>query len=85
MIKATTFCIENHSEGDVVLFPKDDRFAKDFSVFIKSKHFVIKDLRINGMIFSLDLDECYFQFVGKKRKHTLKGIKKYGIELEVIE
>lgn len=79
MTKTTMFQITNYSKKDLYLWPMDEKIQEEWGMLIKAGEFVIKDLTFLKII--IDLDECYFQFRGMKRKIRPKNISKYNVDL----
>lgn len=87
MKHATVFSISNQSEIDIVLWPKDEVLRKEWAILIKAGHAILKDFRFRGLsYYTIDLDECYFQFVGKNRKKiSVDNVEKYGVVWEIMK
>lgn len=79
MTKTTMFQITNYSKRDLYLWPKDERAREEWGILIKAGEFIIKDFTF--LKISLDLNDCYFQFHGMKRKIKPQNLKKYNVDL----
>ncbi len=71
--------IENTTDSNVILWPKDEELRDDFAVFIQAKCFVILDYKPEGRC--LDLDEFYLEFELDKVKISIDDAHKFGIEI----
>lgn len=79
-MKANIITISNFSTKPLVLYPLNPRYDGDFIAFCKPDCCVIIDLvPMNRVLF---IDECYFQFMGMKKKIKPNNIYKHNVCLE---
>lgn len=74
--------ISNHAHRDIYLWPIDEELQKHWGIIIKAGHTIILDMAIHN--YQIDIDECFFQFKGMKRKIKPKNIEKYKVEVQTM-
>jgi len=82
MAFASWIRISNHSHRDIYLWPIDEELRKQWGLIIKAGQYIILDFAIQK--YQLDLDACFFQFHGMKRKIKPKNIEKYKVEVQTM-
>lgn len=82
MAFASWIRISNHSHRDLYLWPIDEELQKEWGLLIKEDQFIILEMSMQR--YKLDIDACFFQFKGMKRKIKPKNIAKYQVELQVM-
>jgi hypothetical protein len=79
MTFSTYIRISNLSHRDVFLWPIEEELRKQWGFIIKSKEFIMLDFSTQK--YQLDIDECFFQFKGMKRKIKPKNVYKYKVDV----
>lgn len=79
MTFATYIRISNFSHRDVFLWPIDEELRKQWGLVIKANEFIMLDFSMQK--YQLDIDQCFFQFKGMKRKIKPKNVSKYKVEV----
>lgn len=82
MAFASYIRIENCALKDVYLWPIDEELQKHWGLLIAAGHYIILDFALQK--YQLDIDACFFQFKGMKRKIKPKNIAKYKVEVQCL-
>lgn len=82
MKKANIVKITNNSNKDIVIWHKEIVLQNKWGILIKKGSWVLIECRYIDVNYFVGLYECFFQFVGRKRKIKVDNIKKHGIDLE---
>jgi len=78
---ASVIQIVNRTNRDIFLWPKDEVMRNLFGQLIHSNTFRIFECPAH---YQFDLDECYFQFKGLKRKIKHSNLHKHNIDLIIM-